>query len=60
MTMASCSILTNSKENKINQDYIYCEVLEPIYWSKSDTEETLLQVKKHNELYKRLCPQLQK
>lgn len=66
--MVSCSTLTNLSGSKKDQtiaeltkkNYIYCEALNPIFWSKSDTEDTLLQVKKHNALYKELCPQRQK
>jgi len=32
-----------------------CARWSPIYWSKTDTDDTIKQVKEHNAVYKRLC-----
>lgn len=32
-----------------------CSRWRPIYWSRSDTEETIRQVKEHNAVFKKLC-----
>jgi len=33
----------------------FCSVAKPILWSKADTDKTLLAVKEHNAVGKRLC-----
>lgn len=32
-----------------------CEATQPIRWSRSDTDETIIQVKAHNAVWKSLC-----
>lgn len=34
----------------------YCEIAEPIYWSKNDTRKTKEQVDRENAKFKALCP----
>jgi hypothetical protein len=34
---------------------VACSVFEPIYWSGSDTDETIKQAKAHNAAWKSLC-----
>ena len=34
---------------------IYCEIAEPIRWSREDTVDTVRQVKEHNRSYKEIC-----
>ena len=36
-------------------DKVFCGASQPIYWSKSDTDKTILAVKEHNAAWKALC-----
>jgi hypothetical protein len=33
----------------------FCKIAKPISWSKSDTDQTILEVKEHNAVGKALC-----
>lgn len=37
---------------------VVCETMRPIAWSKSDTDQTIFQVKTHNRVLKELCPNM--
>lgn len=53
--LASCKTMDSlAIENKVSptvesRGATFCEVSEPIYWSKKDTTETVVQIKKHNQ-----------
>lgn len=36
-------------------DKVFCSVAQPIYWSKSDTDKTLAQIREHNAAYVAIC-----
>lgn len=47
-TLTGCATMTASGGTE-------CTRWRPIYWSKSDTDDTIRQVKEHNAVFKKLC-----
>lgn len=52
VTLTSCATTTTSVAPT---DKVFCGAARPIYWSKSDTDKTIAQVKEHNAAWKALC-----
>ena len=52
VTLTSCATMIPSA---VPTDKVYCNAALPIYWSKSDTDKTIAQVKEHNAAWKALC-----
>lgn len=62
LTLAACATTTGLNDNKApaiaeNKPLIACAVYQPISWSEKDTNITLIQIKEHNAVWSRLCPQ---
>ena len=53
LPLAACQ--TNFKGIEVLGHAAFCDVAEPIYYSKDDTEETKKQVKEHNAVGKAIC-----
>lgn len=54
--LASCASLTGSAgTDPLPGAGAFCEIARPVTWSSRDTDETILQVKAHNAVGKRLC-----
>lgn len=52
VTLTSCATMTVSA---VPTDKVYCSASQPIYWSKSDTDKTIAQVKEHNAAFVAIC-----
>ena len=50
--LSGCVTTTGSV---VPTDKVACGAFRPIYWSRKDTTETLVQVKEHNAAGKALC-----
>jgi len=48
-TMMGFSVPTNFIDTS-------CQAFKPIHWSKSDTAQTIKEVKAHNAAFKAICP----
>lgn len=61
MTLVACAHPMNSSSPAISTTLPakptneFCAIAKPIYWSKSDSDKTLQQVKEHNAVWKKLC-----
>lgn len=58
ITLSGCAILTSLRDPpKPGYDprKTYCEVFQPIRWSKKDTDETIIEIKAHNEVWTITC-----
>jgi hypothetical protein len=51
MTLTACQTTTDSNAKTINT-LAFCDVAQPIYWSRKDTLKTIEQVKIHNAIGK--------
>lgn len=56
LTLSACAKTMGSAvtEPTVGAD-TFCRVAKPITWSARDTDETIREVKSHNEVWKRLC-----
>ena len=52
VTLSGCATTIPSV---VPTDKVFCGVVQPIYWSKSDTDKTIAAVKEHNSAWKSLC-----
>ena len=63
MTLTGCASLTRLND-PIKPEYdprkTFCQVFTPILWSKRDTDETLKQVKAHNDVWMVTCGPINK
>jgi hypothetical protein len=50
--LASCQ---TTGSDGISPSLVACGSFKPVYWSKSDTTQTITQVKEHNAAGKALC-----
>lgn len=50
--LPGCATMTSSA---VPTDKVACNVFAPVYWSKSDTDKTIAQVKEHNAAGKAIC-----
>lgn len=50
--LPGCTTMTSSA---VPTDKVACNVFAPVYWSKSDTDKTIAQVKEHNAAGKSIC-----
>lgn len=53
LTLAACATMMDSREQTKSSSF--CLIVKPISWSKHDTDETLVQVKRLNAQWKALC-----
>jgi hypothetical protein len=47
--------LRDDDDFRVPTDKVACQSFVPVYWSKSDTDKTIAQVKEHNAAWKALC-----
>ena len=52
--LTTCALLPGCARTTASEG-TECVRWKPIYWSKADTDSTVLQVKEHNAGWKRLC-----
>jgi hypothetical protein len=52
VTLTSCATMTASS---VPTDKVACSSFLPIYWSKTDTDKTLAQIKEHNAAFVAIC-----
>lgn len=55
MTMVLGAISACTTTASVQTSRVACEAFRPITWSRTDTEETVAEVKGHNAAYMALC-----
>ena len=60
--LSGCASLTSLSGPKptYNPVPVMCDIFVPIKWNKSDTDETLKQIKAHNGVWLQLCGPVKK
>jgi len=53
--LAGCVTTTASSVKGTDSVRVACGSFAPVYWSASDTDKTIAQVKEHNAAWKALC-----
>ena len=57
LMMAGCSTMTGSNARTTTDNTFVCTAFKPISWMKSDTKQTIREVKEHNAVLIMLCPE---
>jgi hypothetical protein len=53
--LSSCATTGSAATDPLPGAQSFCDIARPITWSTRDTPETVLEVKAHNAVGKRLC-----
>ncbi len=61
LPLTACETLTTASGGtelppEVDPSRVACEAFRPITWSRSDTPETVAEVKEHNAAWRALCP----
>jgi hypothetical protein len=53
--LSACETMMASGETSTLGAASFCELAQPIHWSKRDTDETIIEVKAHNAIGVKFC-----
>lgn len=52
VTLSGCATTIHSA---VPTDKVTCAAIQPVYWSKNDTDKTIAQIKEHNAAWASIC-----